>query len=177
MNTLKEDIKIKKNNNFFDVIYKNEVIFRTDKKSNINTDKIYFVINQINKKYSGSDSKIMKYLINLEISKKINNDKQKCLLNKLIIEDKECLKSIRKLSSNSLNEFLALSAVDDINYQQYNPKRLYKKWSIFLLAFLTTYFFNLETFWIVILFFLFIVTEPKPFSKILLVFAKINKNK
>jgi hypothetical protein len=175
MSIAKNDLKIEKRNNFFDVIYKKEIIFRSSQEE-IDVQKIIETIKETEDKYSALNLKIRKFLIIFGLSQKTQNAKQNYLLDRLIIEDKECLESMGKVNKNTLDDFLALAAFNEINYQQYNPKRLLKKWGIFLFLSTILYSFNLNIFIISALFLFFFFTEPKPFSKILIIYGKLKQN-
>jgi hypothetical protein len=175
MSITKSDLSIQKRNNFFDIIYKKEIIFKSSRKE-IDEQKIINVIKEIEDKYLDLNSKIKKFLIILGLSQKIHNDKQIYLLDRLIIEDKECLESMKQVDEDIVNEFLALAVFNEINYQQYNPKRLLKKLGFFLFLSIILYFLNLNIFIILALFLFFFLTEPKPFSKILVICGKLKQN-
>ena len=177
MNITKDDLRINKRNNIVDVCYQDEVIYTTDKPETIDYNLIISAINKVEEGEPDINKKIKKFLIIIEETKSIQSDKQNFLLDRLIVEDKECIEEMRKLDESALNDFLILAAKTDIKYQQYNPSRLLKKWSIFLFFSLCLALFGAGFLWITILFLLFIITEPRPFTQVLVFIGKLKQNR
>lgn len=176
MKATKNDLKIVKRNNITDVFYRDEVIYRTDKPNNVDYNLILSAVNKVEDGMADVKKKIKKFLIIIEETKNIQNDKQNFLLDRLVIEDQECMEEMKQLDESALNDFLIFAAKTDIKYQQYNPYRLMKKWSIFLFFSLLLALFGAGILWITILFLFFVITEPKLFTKILVFIGRLKQN-
>lgn len=172
----KDDLIIHKKNKIIDVLYENEVIFRCHKIEDIKFDEILSEINKIEEKFDEKNIKFKKFMIILWLGWKDKSYKHNYLLDRIIIEDKECLDFIWNLNKTLLDDFLALAAANDVNYKQYKWQRLLKKWLFFLIVSISLSFLNVNLIWIWILFILFILTEPVLFIKILTILIKIKEN-
>ena len=169
-------IKIEKRNNTFCVLYAGEVIFQAPKKEDINEDNILSTIAKIEDEYPVMGSKEKKVLTILGQDSKKYSDKLRHLQNRLIIEDKECLAVLKNLNSELVRKFHVMAAVDNINYAQYNPHRLLKKWLIFLALAGLFYLFDVGFQWMAVLFLFFLITEPYPLTRILEIYGKLKSN-
>lgn len=172
----KKSLKTERKNDFYHVLYDGEIIFQTQKKPDIDYDKILESINKLGKNKSKMSAKEKKCLIILGLGNENMSYKQRYFLDRLIIEDKECMEAIRKLNKNLADEVQSLSIANEVNYQQYNFKRIWKKWLIFLALATIFYFLELSYVFTIILFLFFFFTEPKLFIEIAKIHGKLKQN-
>lgn len=176
VNITKESLKTEKRNNVFCVLYNQEVVFQSPRKEDINYDNILSVIVDIEKEYPKLDLKTKKVLIILGQNAKERSSRVCYLQDRLILADKDCLDVLKGLGPDAEKRFQVTAALNNVDFVQYNFNRLWKKWVIFFVIGVVLYLLKMPLIVGIILFVLFLLTEPIPFAKILTIIGKFKQN-